>query len=145
MVTVQKVKFGYFRLLHGGHTQAKRNDDGSIVPRVADDGTVITDGRGKARPLIEKFRADRINNVFPVIKSLVDLTELFGYEKFQRLTPQEVALLVTEDEAEQELDLTGMTLPQLKRFAREMDIEIPDDVVGKEQVRNYIQSEIDSR
>jgi len=73
------------------------------------------------------------------------LTEEFGYEKFQRLTPQEVALLVTDDESEQELDLTGMTLPQLKRFAREMDIEIPDDVVGKEQVRNYIQSEIDSR
>jgi hypothetical protein len=145
MSTVQKVKFGYFRLLHGGHSQAKRDDEGKILPRLADDGTVITDGRGNARPLIEKFRADRINNVFPVIRSTTDLTEEFGYEKFQRLTPQEVALLVTDDESEQELDLTGMTLPQLKRFAREMDIEIPDDVVGKEQVRNYIQSEIDSR
>lgn len=145
MVTAQQTKWLYFRLLHGGHSQAKRDDSGKIVPRVADDGTVITDVRGNARPQLEHFRADRINNVFPIIKSREDLTEKFGYEKFQRLTPQEVALLVTEDEVEQELDLTGMTLPQLKRFAREMDIEIPDDVVGKEQVRNYIQSEIDAR
>lgn len=145
--TKEKVKFGYYQLLQGGHTQAKRNADGTIVPRTADDGSVISDRNGRARPLIEKFFADRINNVFPIVKSLVDLQETFGYDKFRKLTPQEVAISVTDgdEEEEAEYDISGMTVAQLRRFAGEMDIEIPSDVTGKEQIRNYIQQELDSR
>lgn len=145
MATVEKVKFGYYQLLQGGHSQAKRNADGTIVPRRADDGSIITDRNGRARPEVEKFFADRINNVYPIVKSLVDLQETFGYDKFRKLSPQEIALSVTEEDEEVEYDLSGMTVAQLRRFAVEMDVKIPSDVTGKEEIRNYIQSELEVR